>query len=62
MSHPRKHEDALIEKTPRALLRVIAAAAGVAALAMVGCNTIEGAGEDIEAGGDAIDDAAEDAN
>lgn len=26
------------------------------------CNTTEGVGEDIEAGGDAIEDAAEDAN
>jgi predicted small secreted protein len=26
------------------------------------CNTVEGAGEDIEEAGDAIDDAAEDAN
>lgn len=34
----------------------------VAALFMtftVGCNTVEGVGEDIEAGGDAIEDAAD---
>lgn len=29
------------------------------AFALSACNTIEGAGEDIEAGGDAIEDAAE---
>jgi predicted small secreted protein len=29
------------------------------AFAVSACNTIEGAGEDIEAGGDAIEDAAE---
>ena len=32
---------------------------GTAAFALAGCNTIEGAGEDIEAGGDAIQDAAD---
>jgi len=28
---------------------------------LTACNTMEGAGEDISAGGDALDDAAEDA-
>ena len=31
-------------------------------LTLVGCNTTEGVGEDLSAAGDAIDDAAEDAN
>jgi len=31
-------------------------------LALSGCNTTEGVGEDIEAAGDAIEDAADDAN
>jgi predicted small secreted protein len=35
--------------------------AAVACMATLGCNTTEGVGEDIEAAGDAIDDAAEDA-
>ena len=30
-------------------------------LAMAGCNTVEGAGEDIESAGEAIDESAEDA-
>jgi predicted small secreted protein len=29
---------------------------------LTGCNTIEGAGRDVEAVGDAIEDAADDAN
>jgi predicted small secreted protein len=33
----------------------------LASLALVGCNTTAGAGWDIEATGDAIEDAAEDA-
>jgi predicted small secreted protein len=32
----------------------------VFAVVLVGCNTMEGMGEDIEAGGEAIEDAAED--
>lgn len=38
------------------LLSLLTAAAGLSA-----CNTTEGVGEDIEAGGEAIDEAAEDA-
>lgn len=38
------------------------AAASVFGFSLAGCNTTEGAGEDIEAAGEAIDDAAEDAN
>ena len=49
------------------LRRLILAALGIASLglsgiAMTGCNTTEGVGEDIEAVGDAIDDTAEDAH
>jgi predicted small secreted protein len=33
----------------------------LASLALAGCNTTAGAGRDIEATGDAIEDAAEDA-
>lgn len=32
---------------------------GIAAFALGGCNTMEGAGEDIESAGDAIQDAAD---
>lgn len=32
------------------------------AAALVGCNTVEGVGEDVEAAGEAIDDEAEEAN
>jgi len=32
---------------------------GVAAFALVGCNTVEGAGEDIEDLGDSIQDASD---
>lgn len=34
----------------------------LAALAVSGCNTVEGVGRDVEAAGDAIEDTAEDAN
>lgn len=33
----------------------------LSAAALAACNTTEGVGEDIQAGGEAIDDAAEDA-
>ena len=40
-----------------------AAAAAAAALVLTaGCNTVEGAGEDLEAAGEAIEDTAEDGN
>ena len=35
------------------------AAMAVASLALVGCNTIEGMGKDVKAGGQAIEKAAE---
>ena len=49
------------------LKRLILAALGVVSLglsgvAMTGCNTTEGVGEDIEAVGESIDETAEDAN
>lgn len=55
------------DETPTPLARRVANAVVVATLAFVpltltACNTVEGAGEDIRAGGEAIDDAAEDAN
>lgn len=32
---------------------------GITSLTLVGCNTVDGVGEDIEAGGEAIQDADE---
>lgn len=54
----------------RTVLRILQATAGLSAMlcvvlsfaAMPSCNTVEGAGEDIRGAGDAINDAAEDAN
>ncbi|WP_191060288.1 entericidin A/B family lipoprotein [Geminicoccus harenae] len=44
------------------LLRVLAALALLFSVGTLSaCNMMEGAGEDISAGGDALDDAAEDA-
>ena len=37
----------------------VIAASFFSLFALSGCNTVEGVGEDIEAGGDAIEDAAE---
>lgn len=47
-----------------ARLRALLVALGLAGLglSLQACNTTEGVGEDIRAAGDAIDDAAEDAN
>lgn len=36
------------------------AVAGISVAALTGCNTVEGAGEDIESAGDAIQDSADD--
>lgn len=44
------------------LTALIIAGMGASAALLTACNTTEGLGEDIEAAGDAIDDAAEDAN
>lgn len=50
-------------KSPSPVVRVLAAAAAAASLAIAaGCNTIEGVGEDVEAAGDAVSDTARDAN
>jgi len=50
-------------KQPSSLLRVLAAGAMAASVAVIaGCNTIEGVGEDVEAAGDAVADTARDAN
>lgn len=50
-------------KSPSPLLRMLAAGAAAASLAVVsGCNTVEGVGEDVEAAGDAVSDTARDAN
>lgn len=46
------------EKFATALIALMLLSGGIALSA---CNTTEGVGEDIEAAGDAIDDAAEDA-
>ena len=35
-------------------------AAAILALAVTGCNTMRGAGEDVEAGGEAVSETAED--
>lgn len=36
------------------------ALAGLSVLALSGCNTVEGAGEDVESAGEAIQDGADD--
>jgi predicted small secreted protein len=41
---------------------ILAAVGGLGLFTLSACNTTEGIGEDIEAAGDAIDDAADDAN
>lgn len=50
-------------RTLRLLLTALGAAAGLSVfgLALGGCNTVEGAGQDIEAAGEGIEDAADDA-
>lgn len=52
--------DTDIKRIRNNLLTLTALAAG--GLALTGCNTTEGVGEDIKAVGESIDDAAEDAN
>ncbi|GAB4546287.1 MAG: hypothetical protein Tsb0013_04980 [Phycisphaerales bacterium] len=46
----------------RTSLAFLFGALGLGALVLSACNTIEGAGEDVAAVGDEIDDTAEDAN
>lgn len=43
------------------LAQILAVLFAGGALALTGCNTVEGAGNDIEAAGDAISDTARDA-
>ncbi len=51
-------------ETPRRTGFIIVAAtlAALSGAVVSGCNTVEGAGDDIEAAGDAISDTARDAN
>jgi len=44
---------------PLTTIAVMLFALGVFAMPLTGCNTMEGAGEDVEAAGDSIEDAAE---
>lgn len=46
-----------ISRTP-----LLAIAAAAFALMAAACNTVEGAGKDVQAAGDAIEDTAEDAS
>ncbi len=48
--------------TKRLVLAAAVCSALATPLALTGCNTTEGVGEDVSAAGDALDDAAEDAN
>lgn len=48
--------------TPRLLRLLAASALACCFIALPACNTTEGAGKDIKAAGDAIEDAARDAN
>jgi predicted small secreted protein len=41
--------------------KIVTVFALVGGLAVAGCNTIEGAGEDVKSAGDAVSDAASDA-
>jgi entericidin B len=40
---------------------ILMALIGVAVLALSACNTVEGAGKDVKAGGQAVENAAKDA-
>ena len=63
-----RHDATATVPTPRdrrltaAVLSVLlpVALAGGLGAGLAGCNTVEGVGEDIEAGGEALDDAADD--
>ena len=50
------------QKSPDARLNIFLAGLAALALGVTGCNTTRGVGQDIEAAGDAIEDAAEDAS
>ncbi|HZW11057.1 MAG TPA: entericidin EcnA/B family protein [Phycisphaerales bacterium] len=47
---------------PELLTALIIASLATATVTLSACNTTEGVGEDVAAAGDALDDAAEDAN
>jgi len=59
--HP-SHESFRARTLPALILSLLlpVALGTGAAVGLGGCNTVEGAGEDIEAGGGAIDEAADD--
>ena len=42
-------------------MRKLLIAAGIALLALAGCNTVKGAGKDVSAAGDAVQDEAAEA-
>lgn len=46
--------------TTRRLMSMLFAVLGVGCLALASCNTVEGAGKDVQAAGEAIEDAADD--
>lgn len=70
--HEMGHHDAQLQKgdsmqgksEPRqwAVLVMSVAAALATTISLAACNTTEGAGEDLEAAGEAIEEEAEDAN
>jgi entericidin B len=45
--------------TTKKLVALLSIIGAIAAVAITGCNTVEGAGKDIKAGGQAIEKAAE---
>jgi predicted small secreted protein len=52
----------LADAHPELLTALIIVGLATSGALLTACNTTEGVGEDVEAAGDAIDDAAEDAN
>lgn len=59
----RVPDDAPADRSRKILAAIGAVALAISgALFAAGCNTTAGVGEDIEAGGDALEEAAEDAN
>lgn len=50
-----------VKKTPAAIAMFAMLLFNGSALTLTGCNTVEGAGDDIEAAGDSISDTARDA-
>lgn len=56
-----EHRDCAPLEKPRVAWLLGAAAAGLLALSISGCNTMSGMGKDVEAAGSAVHDTAEDA-